>query len=57
MTTKKKSLSSKFLLRLLAIMLWLGPIDGFFPFGTKSLMAVDFKLSILAYMPISNICF
>ena len=54
MTTKKKVYLASFLAPML-IMLVAWIIDGFFPFGAKSLMAVDFNT--LVFMPISNIYF
>ena len=42
MTTKKKVYLASFLAPML-IMLVAWIIDGFFPFGAKSLMAVDFN--------------
>ena len=42
MTTKKKVYLASFIAPI-AIMFVAWAIDGFFPFGTKSLMAVDFN--------------
>ena len=42
MTTKKKVYLASFIAPML-IMFVAWAIDGFFPFGTKSLMAVDFN--------------